>query len=135
MKKPGEPGFSPSLGELERISRSIINYVTWHFSISRSKLRGCDVLAVKVDDVAPNGYAVEFKRRKTGRPVRFELTERARQAIDDYIRSAAKPGFCSAASSPQLLLWLLRARAQLRLSPVFSQVARLAAFFNFALSS
>jgi hypothetical protein len=24
-----------------------------------SKLRGCDVVAVKVDDVAPNGYAVD----------------------------------------------------------------------------
>jgi hypothetical protein len=28
-----------------------------------SKLRGCDVVAVRVDDVAPNGYALE-----TGRP-------------------------------------------------------------------
>jgi hypothetical protein len=26
---------------------------------SDSKLRGCDVVAIKVDDVAPNGYAVE----------------------------------------------------------------------------
>jgi len=24
-----------------------------------SKLRGCDVIAIKVDDVAPNGYAVD----------------------------------------------------------------------------
>ena len=39
------------------------------------KLRGCDVVAVKVDDVAPNGYAVDratVRQRKTGRPVRFE---------------------------------------------------------------
>src|SRR4051812_23144073 len=43
-----------------------------------SKLRGCDVIAVKVDDVAPNGYAVDrasVRQKKTGRPVRFELTE------------------------------------------------------------
>jgi integrase len=26
------------------------------------------------------------RQRKTGRPVRFELTEQSRQAIDDYIR-------------------------------------------------
>src|SRR6476620_11048406 len=54
-----------------------------------SKLRGCDVVAVKVDDVAPNGYAVDratVRQRKTGRPVRFELTEHTRHAIDDYIR-------------------------------------------------
>jgi integrase len=58
-----------------------------------SKLRGCDVVSVKVDDVAPNGYAVDratVRQRKTGRPVRFELTEQTRQAIDDYIRMAGK---------------------------------------------
>jgi hypothetical protein len=27
-----------------------------------SKLRGCDVVAIKVDDVAPNGYAVIGRR-------------------------------------------------------------------------
>jgi integrase len=58
-----------------------------------SKLRGCDVVAVKVDDVAPNGYAIDratVRQRKTGRPVRFELTEQTRQAIDDYIRVMGK---------------------------------------------
>ena len=58
-----------------------------------SKLRGCDVVAVKVDDVAPNGYAVDratVRQRKTGRLVRFELTEQTRQAINDYIRAAGK---------------------------------------------
>src|SRR5215813_6957422 len=43
-----------------------------------SKLRGCDVVAIKVDDLAPNGYAADratVRQRKTGRPVRFELTE------------------------------------------------------------
>ncbi len=61
-----------------------------------SKLRGCDVVAVKVDDVAPNGYTIDratVRQRKTGGPVRFELTEPTRQAIDDYIRAAGKkPG-------------------------------------------
>ena len=31
-----------------------------------------------------------MRQRKTGRPVRFELTEQTRQAIDDYIRLAGK---------------------------------------------
>ena len=61
-----------------------------------SKLRGCDLVAVKVEDVAPNGYAVEratVRQRKTGRPVKFELTEQARQAVEDYLRaSGRKPG-------------------------------------------
>jgi integrase len=54
-----------------------------------SKLRGCDVVAVRVDDVAPNGYALDratVRQKKTGRPVRFELTEQTRQALDDYLR-------------------------------------------------
>ena len=61
-----------------------------------SKLRGCDVVALKVEDVAPNGYCADratVRQRKTGRPVRFELTEQSRQAVDDYIKSAGKkPG-------------------------------------------
>jgi len=61
-----------------------------------SKLRGCDVVAIKVEDVPPNGYCadrVTVRQRKTGRLVRFELTEQTRQAVDDYIRTARKkPG-------------------------------------------
>jgi integrase len=63
-----------------------------------SKLRGCDLVALRVDDVAPNGYAIDratVRQRKTGRPVRFELTEVTRQAVDDYLReSGLKPGQC-----------------------------------------
>jgi integrase len=61
-----------------------------------SKLRGCDVVSTKVEDVAPNGYALAratVRQRKTGRPVRFELTEQTRQAVDDYLKAAGKtPG-------------------------------------------
>ena len=61
-----------------------------------SKLRGCDVVALKVEDVAPNGYSIDratVRQKKTGRPVRFELTEQTRQAVDEYIRAAGKkPG-------------------------------------------
>jgi integrase len=63
-----------------------------------SKLRGCDLVALRVDDVAPDGYAIDratVRQRKTGRPVRFELTEVTRQAVDDYLReSGLKPGQC-----------------------------------------
>jgi len=61
-----------------------------------SKLRGCDVVALKVEDVAPSGYAVDratVRQKKTGQTVRFEMTEQTRQAVDDYIRAAnKKPG-------------------------------------------
>src|ERR1700760_1698794 len=58
-----------------------------------SKLRGCDVVSVRVDDVAPNGYTLDratVRQKKTGRPVRFELTEQTRQALDEYLRMAAR---------------------------------------------
>jgi integrase len=61
-----------------------------------SKLRGCDVVAMRVDDVAPNGYTLDratVRQKKTGRPVRFEFTEQSRQAIDEYLRlNGRKPG-------------------------------------------
>src|SRR5215471_14378681 len=61
-----------------------------------SKLRGCDVVAVRVEDVAPNGYALDratVRQRKTGLPVRFELTDQTRQALDEYLHlTGRKPG-------------------------------------------
>jgi integrase len=61
-----------------------------------SKLRGCDVVAVKVEDVAPNGYTMDratVRQKKTRHPVKFELTDQTRQAVDDYLKSAGKkPG-------------------------------------------
>ena len=58
-----------------------------------SKLRGCDVVAIRVEDIAPNGYAVDratVRQKKTGHPVRFELTEQTRQALDDYMKVEAR---------------------------------------------
>jgi integrase len=61
-----------------------------------SKLRGCDVISLKVEDVAPHGMAVDratVRQRKTGRTVKVELTEQTRHAIDDYVKVAGKkPG-------------------------------------------
>jgi integrase len=68
-----------------------------------SKLRGCDVVGLRVEDIAPNGYAVAramVRQKKTGRPVRFELTEHTRQAVDAYLKVAGKglpANFCSRA--------------------------------------
>ncbi len=69
-----------------------------------SKLRGCDLVSLRVEDVAPHGYAIEratIRQRKTNRPVRFELTEQTRQAIDDYLaanpKSAGDPLFAGRA--------------------------------------
>src|ERR1700747_2508380 len=61
-----------------------------------SKLQGCDVVRLKVEDVAPHGHAVDrasVRQKKTGQPVKFEVTEQTREAIDNYIGAASKkPG-------------------------------------------
>jgi integrase len=61
-----------------------------------SKLRGCDVVAIRVEDVAAGGYTADratVRQKKTGRPVRFELSEQTRQAVDDILKAANKrPG-------------------------------------------
>ena len=58
-----------------------------------SKLRGCDIVRLMVEDIAPEGLAAQraaVRQKKTGRPVRFELTEQTREAVDDYLRAAGK---------------------------------------------
>ncbi len=58
-----------------------------------SKLRGCDVVSLKVEDVAPHGYTIDratVRQRKTGRPVKFEITEQTRQAVDTLLASSSK---------------------------------------------
>src|ERR1700731_4051768 len=61
-----------------------------------SKLRGCDVVAIRVEDIAAGGHTADratVRQRKTGRPVRFELSEQTRQAVDDYLQATGKrPG-------------------------------------------
>ena len=58
-----------------------------------SKLRGCDVVSLRVEDVAPHGYAIDratVRQKKTGRPVKFEISEQTRQSIDDYLKTKNK---------------------------------------------
>ena len=59
--------------QLERRTRDL---ALFNLAID-SKLRCCDVVAVRVDDVAPTGYALDratVRQMMTGRPVRFVLT-------------------------------------------------------------
>jgi integrase len=70
-----------------------------------SKLRGCDVVRLKVEDIAPHGYAIDramVRQKKTGRPVKFEISDQTRQSINDYISKKRKEagdflftGYCS----------------------------------------
>ena len=53
-----------------------------------SKLRGCDLVRLRVDDVLAGGRVRDRAtviQKKTGRPVQFEITEQARSAIGDWL--------------------------------------------------
>ena len=55
-----------------------------------SKLRACDVVRLRVDEVAPQGITLaraSVRQKKTNRPVRFELTEGTREAVNEYLKS------------------------------------------------
>ncbi len=54
-----------------------------------SKLRACDLTAIKVEDVAAGGEVKTrgiIVQKKTGRPVQFEITEQTRNAVSKLIQ-------------------------------------------------
>jgi len=56
-----------------------------------SKLRGCDLVRLQVNDVCVGGQVRDRAtviQRKTGRPVQFEITEQTRAAIRDWLANA-----------------------------------------------
>jgi integrase len=56
-----------------------------------SKLRGCDLVGLQVDDVCAGGRVRDrgtVIQKKTGRPVQFEITEQTRSSIRDWLFEA-----------------------------------------------
>jgi integrase len=55
-----------------------------------SKLRGCDLIRLQIDDVCAGGLVRDRAtviQKKTGRPVQFEITEQTRTAVGDWLSS------------------------------------------------
>jgi hypothetical protein len=53
-----------------------------------SKLRGCDLVGPRLDDVSAGGRVRDRAtviQQKTGRPVQFEITEQTRSAIGEWL--------------------------------------------------
>ena len=53
-----------------------------------SKLRGCDVVTLRLDDILAGGMVrrrAMVLQRKTGRPVQFEITEQTRRSLTDWL--------------------------------------------------
>ena len=52
------------------------------------KLRACDLLVLRVSDVSSGDEVLSratIRQRKTKRPVRFEITERTRKSVEEWI--------------------------------------------------
>ena len=63
-----------------------------------SKLRGCDLVRLKFEDIYAAGRVRErgtVIQKKTGRPVQFEITEQTRTAVEDWMSglALARQGF------------------------------------------
>ncbi len=62
------------------------------------KLRGCDLVALRVDDVLLSGRVrprTTVIQKKTGRPVQFEITEQTRETVMQWIaKGGRRPGDC-----------------------------------------
>jgi len=56
-----------------------------------SKLRACDLVTIRVLDIAQGGRVQPracIVQQKTGRPVQFEITEQSRQSLESWIAEA-----------------------------------------------
>lgn len=76
-----------------------------------SKLRGCDLVGLKVRDVFAAGHVSDrasVTQNRTGKPVRFEITETTRHSLEKWI---ADPEVTGAE-----FLWPRRLRANPQLS-------------------
>ena len=57
-----------------------------------SKLRGCDLVSLRVDDIAVGGRVRDrttIIQHKTGRPVQFEIMEQTRASLQEWL--SARP--------------------------------------------
>lgn len=92
QKPPLQPKHVWAIRTRLQLARRTRDLALFNLAID-SKLRGCDVVSLRSEDVAPHGYAIDratVRQKKTGRSVRFEITEPTRQAVDEHIKAAQK---------------------------------------------
>jgi len=73
-----------------QISKQVRELALFNLAID-SKLRGCDLVGLKVSDVAQGGRISSraiIMQQKTHRPVQFEITEQTRDSLKAWIEEA-----------------------------------------------
>ena len=84
-KPPLQPMYVWAIRTRLHLARKTRDLALFNLAID-SKLRGCDLVNLRVEAVAQHDNALDratVRQRKTGRPVKFEITEQTRQAIDE----------------------------------------------------
>jgi site-specific recombinase XerC len=88
QKPPLKPKEVWSIRALLQLNEKVRDLALFNVAID-SKLRSCDLVALRVSDVAVAGSVREravIVQQKTGHPVQFELTEQTREAVQAWIR-------------------------------------------------
>ena len=88
QKPPLKPKHVWAIRTQLQLQGKLRDLALFNFAID-SKLRGCDVVSVRMIDIAPDRHALTratIRQKKTGRPVTFEITDHTRAALDDYFR-------------------------------------------------
>ncbi len=91
QKPPLQPRHVWAIRTQLQFGRRVRDLALFNLAID-SKLRGCDVVALRVEDVAPHGYALDraaIRQKKTGRPFKFEITDHTRAAIGAHLNVKA----------------------------------------------
>ena len=87
QKRPLKPKDVRSIRVRLQVERRARNLALFNLAID-SKLRGCDLVRLQVDDVSVGGRVRDratIVQKKTGRPVQFEITEQSRAAIEAWL--------------------------------------------------
>jgi len=74
-----------------QINNSVRDLALFNFAID-SKLRGCDLVRLKVSDVTHSSRLMsraDVMQRKTGQPVQFEITEETQVSVSAWLSEAA----------------------------------------------
>ena len=87
QKPPLKPKEVWSIRALLQLNEKVRDLALFNLAID-SKLRSCDLVALRVSDVAVAGSVREravIVQQKTGHPVQFELTEQTRESVQAWI--------------------------------------------------
>ena len=105
-KPPLQPKHVWAIRTHLQVMRKVRDLALFNLAID-SKLRGCDVVSLRVEDVAPHGYTIEratVRQKKTGRPSGSKSpSRRARRWMNIFASHKGNPAAsCSEAAAAKI---------------------------------